>query len=97
MSALFRASDPETSRQAAASIRDINAHQALIYSVLLRIGPATHQDILAELDAVGAPISESGARTRCKELCERGLVVDSGLRGVTASGRSSVMWKAVRP
>jgi hypothetical protein len=40
--------------------------------------------------------SESGIRTRRKELVERGLVEDTGRRDILVSGRKSIIWK-VKP
>lgn len=94
-SALYRGSDPATSREAAASIRDMPAMQACVYATLLQIGPATDEELFRELRDIGVLISDSGARTRRHELEARGLVRDSGLSGRTVSGRKATVWEAV--
>ena len=39
--------------------------------------------------------SDSGIRTRRKELVERGLIEDSGMRVKMPSGRKAIVWKRV--
>ena len=39
--------------------------------------------------------SDSGIRTRRKELVERGLIEDSGMRVKMPSGRKAIVWRVV--
>lgn len=88
-----RPTDPSTSWEAAASLKpdNIRESQAKIMKVLLRAGPMTDQEIYGFVQEF---MSESGARTRRKELVDYGLVRDSGRRATTASGRSTIVWEA---
>lgn len=95
-----RRSDPETSKDAAASVRRIRESQADVLSVLRRHGPVSDEELLVryrfEQHREGAcivPQSDSGIRTRRAELVRLGAVIDSGLRGTTTSGRKTVLWK----
>jgi hypothetical protein len=89
-----RASDPATSHEAAQSVRDLTEKQWGVLLILRWDGPATDEQIYAAFRRRGWLISPSGCRTRRKELVEAGLVEDSGRRGVTESGRSTVVWQA---
>jgi hypothetical protein len=90
-----RTSDPETSRLAAASVRSSSRSQALVLAALDALGDATDEEIYDHLCAkhgIGV-ISVSGARTRRKELVEKGLVRDSRRRRVMRSGRHAIVWE----
>lgn len=90
---LVRRRDPDTSWEAASRQTEGNRArlQRRIYARLLVDGPMTHEE-LHELLWFESP---SGVRSRCSELVEAGWVVDSGERGRTATGGSSIMWRAV--
>ena len=62
----------------------------MLYQWLLNNGLATDE---AQQDGTG--MNPSTQRPRRVELVEMGLVVDSGLRGTTRSGRSAVLWRAI--
>lgn len=98
MKAVARNSDPITSHQAAASVKDINKTHERVLEVLERYGPATDEEIeryyfnLAQLfDWPSA--SPSGLRSRRAELVALGKVYDTGERGKTASGRATAIWE----
>ena len=96
-----RKSDPTTSHEAAKSVRNITATQQRILDVLEGYGPMNDEQLFEIFDyqfrKAGLPrVSESGLRSRRSELVARGLVVDSGERQKMASGRNSIVWKAVR-
>jgi RecJ-like exonuclease len=91
--AVARRSDPETSREAAASItaERLRNSQQIILNTLRRYGPMTDEDIYRR---TATTMSPSGARTRRAELVARGLVYDTGKRETLASGRKAVVWGA---
>lgn len=91
-----RRSDPDTSHQAAASLSSdrLRTAQSAVLACLRRHGPMTDEDLVVRYD--GVPQSPSGLRTRRDELVRRGLVVDTGDRRPTVSGRSAKVWAAVR-
>lgn len=95
-----RTTDPETSRQAAASISvdKMRETQKVILDILDRFGPACDEDIAVmarQLESLGeAPKqSPSGLRSRRAELVTAGLVRDSGERAKTSSGRQTIVWE----
>lgn len=87
-----RSTDPETSHEAAASVRNPALDRSRVYAALGE-GPMTDEQILDRCRAHYAPlISPSGARTRRSELVREGLVVDSGDRVRLSSGRRAIVW-----
>jgi len=103
MGALARPTDPDTSHEAAESIRaERGGSRSAILGVLALIGPSTDTALiqaylnLAELGEV-PPQSPSGIRTRRKELTLQGRVADTGDRVPLISGRLSIVWTAVEP
>lgn len=91
-----RRTDPETSHAAAASVRNIRKSQSNILQVLKKNGPLSDEELIRHYRAAGLPPqSESGIRTRRAELVRLSLVVDSGDKAVTASGRNTILWEAV--
>lgn len=100
VAALSRFTDPETSREAAASLSAdrMRETQQVIVDILDRFGPACDQDIevyARQLASLGeAPKqSPSGLRSRRAELVAAGIVRDSGERSKTSSGRSTIVWE----
>lgn len=95
-----RATDPETSRLAAQSLRPdrMRETQRVIVEILHRFGPACDEDIavyanqLASLDEAPKQ-SPSGLRSRRAELVAAGIVRDSGERTKTSSGRQTIVWE----
>lgn len=99
---LARQSDPETSRQAAESIvPHIRQSQMAVLDVIRRYPDGLSLEHLVEEYRSysrnythGIPMqSDSGIRTRCRELVTLGFVEDSGERTTTASNRKAVVWK----
>lgn len=95
-----RHTDPETSHEAAASLRDdkVRASQQAVLMILLRFGPMTDTKLIEHYYSFGdfqPQQSESGIRTRRGELVKKGRVRDSGKRERLASGRRSIVWEAV--
>lgn len=90
-----RHTDPHTSHDAAASVKDITATQAAILKLLAI--PHTDADLVWYYqqgwnDTPRA--SESGIRSRRADLVKLGLVVDTGRRKKLPSGRYAIVWKA---
>ena len=94
--AVARRTDPQESWDAARSVRDIRRSQAEVLSILRRFGPLTDEAIAYRAHDVGIVQSPSGLRTRRRELVDLGLVLDTGRRAKTVSGRSTAIWEAVR-
>lgn len=101
--ATARATDPATSRQAAASIAGerLRASQEAVLRVLARGGSVGMTDSeLVERYTTAADLgfeprqSPSGIRSRRHELVEAGEVVDTGERAKLASGRNAIVWAA---
>jgi hypothetical protein len=96
LSAHARATDPQTSHDAAASIPSdkIRASQQAVLSVLRVHGPMDDTGII-EICMLAQPSqSPSGIRTRRSELVAKGLIADSGERRTLASGRKAIIWTA---
>ena len=95
-----RATDPRTSHEAAASITSdkIRASQDAVLRVLRRTGPICDAELVRVYQQRAADWqlpsqSESGLRTRRKELSSKGLVEDSGEKVRLASGRQAIVWR----
>lgn len=93
-----RRSDPQTSKDAASSVRRIRESQADVLSVVREFGPMSDEQIIRAYrgcfwSSSFVKQSDSGIRTRRSELVALGIVVDSGLRGKTSSNRQTVLWK----
>jgi hypothetical protein len=90
-----RLTDPQTSHEAAASVKNITATQSAILD-LLRFPMNDEELVNAYYDRVNrgwAPnASPSGIRSRRAELADRGLVVDSLMRARLVSGRQAIVW-----
>jgi hypothetical protein len=89
-----RRSDPETSWQAARSVDPLKlrATQREILWVLRNWGPLTDEEIAVLVGPDSQ--SPSGLRTRRRELVDAGLVVDTGRRRKSRSGRAMIVWAA---
>lgn len=91
-----RTLDPATSHQAAASVENITETQQHI--LLLLAFPHTDDELVDAFynmaDANGwKQASPSGIRSRRAELVARGLVVDTGERRKSWSGRQAIVWQ----
>lgn len=94
-----RTSDPSTSHAAAASLTSdvIRRSQAEVLTVLTELGEATDAQLVARYTALALAErvtgqSQSGVRTRRKELVRAEKVVDSGRRERMPSGRQAIVW-----
>lgn len=88
-----RKTDPTTSHQAAASVKDVTSTQAFILKALRK--PLTDVALVhAYRGYKTAPqASESGIRSRRAELVALGKVVDTGARVKLPSGRHAIVWQ----
>lgn len=95
-----RRSDPQTSHDAAASVTGLRARQQAVLEVLRRWdgGMTDIQLINAYRSSPTAPAqSESGIRTRRRELVDLGYVRSTGRTKLLPSGRRGTIWAAVPP
>ena len=89
-----RATDPDTSRAAAASVRSkVAAYRAEVLRAINYLQQATDQETHTYLMDHARAQSETSTRSRRSELLRLGLVADSGTRGLTEAGRSSIRWE----
>ena len=96
-----RNTDPVTSHEAAAhASKKMRLKQRAVLDVLARLGPSTDVDLVDGYyrlhRRLGHPQqADSGIRTRRDELRRQGLVVDTGLKAILATGRRAIVWAAV--
>lgn len=90
--ALARATDPQTSHDAAKSV-NVTRGQTIVYSILAGYGPMTDVELLAHIPP--HTLSPSGARTRRAELVTLGRVRDTGRRQRLESGRFAIVWECI--
>jgi hypothetical protein len=88
-----RSTDPETSHDAADSVRNIRASQIAVLALFMA-GPATDEQLAERAKARRLRISPSGLRSRRSELVRMGMVVDTGERERTYSNRRTIVWAA---
>lgn len=92
-----RHTDPQTSKDAARSVRDLTNKQIAVHSVLKGMGPLTDVALIRHYHRIyGAtiPQSDSGIRTRRSELVAKGLVKDTQKTATLDSGRRAILWAA---
>lgn len=95
-----RRTDGKTSRDAAVSVTDTEKVRDWIMHLFREFGEM-HDEYLVENYTNGSVhqrprASDSGIRSRRAELVRLGKLRDSGERGLTASGRKSVVWEIVK-
>ena len=93
-----RKTDPQTSHDAAKSVKDVSKTKKAILSLLRK--HQTDMQLVANYTKLvrqnKAPrASESGIRSRRSELVWLGLVKDTGERQKLRSGRMAIVWKRV--
>ena len=93
--AVARRSDPETSHEAAESVKDLSDLQRMIWDYFTLWGPHTDEAMYAAMNCQGW-ISPSGFRSRRAELVARGLLEWSGGWAETKSGRKARIWQIRR-
>lgn len=93
-----RRTDPGTSHAAAKSVRNQTDTHERILELFEMYGDATDEDLfiywgqLASLRDDWPTISPSGLRSRRAELVALGLVVDTGRKDKTSTGRACIVW-----
>lgn len=97
-----RTDDPDTSHQAAASVKKLRSKQQAVWEVLNRIGPAPDVGIVASYANASRVNPEkyptqsvSGIRTRRSELVGMGLARYAGFKVKLQTGRQAQVWEAV--
>lgn len=91
--ATARATDPQTSHEAAASVTpNLRESQAAVLDLLRRYGPMTDVELIAAARRDDVRLSDSGIRTRRHELEAMGLVKRAGT--VKLGNRSHTRWAA---
>ena len=86
-----RNTDPQTSHDAAASVTGQTETQRHLLE-LLAAEPATDMDLMERWHPDWGPATPSGLRTRRSELTKAELVIDTGERRPSPSGRLCVVW-----
>ena len=96
MSRHTRNTDPFTSWAAGFEAQDrAKQIRVIILSALNAFGPQTHDDLIQMVRAV-RPVSDSGVRTRTRELVDEGLVQQvPGMVSKSRMGRASLLWQTV--
>jgi hypothetical protein len=85
---LHRGNDPDTAREAAKSVSRRSGGQRMrVWAALNELGSATDFELA---DHIG--ILRSSAAKRRQELCEAGLVLDTGRRRQTDTGTMAIVW-----
>lgn len=93
--AVARRSDPDTSWEAARSVRSIRESQREVLAIFVACGSAGATDERAwTLYQAATPggQSVSGFRTRRSELVAMGLLRDTGERRIGSTGRRMIVW-----
>ncbi len=80
----------DTSYEAAASMEEASGRYELMVLNLIKIRPRTCDECETALNAKHQNLS-----ARIRTLVLKGLVIDSGQRRKTRSGRNAIVWSAV--
>jgi hypothetical protein len=89
-----RRTDPATSHAAARSVRDLRESQLAVLLTFHKHGPMHDELLVTRYDYGDAPRqSDSGLRTRRRELYDLGLLRSAGLTAKTVCGRDSAVWE----
>lgn len=91
-----RITDPTTSHEAAARVRNVTEQQKVILNILAV--PMTDQELVDRYEGLAsaglAPMaSPSGIRSRRSELVYAGMVMDSRDRRKLTTGRNAIVWR----
>ena len=92
-----RSTDPQTSHDAAKKVRGVSAVHSTILMILWQRGPLTDPQIaeyyFQRVADGSAPMhSESGLRTRRKELVDMGKVTTAAWKEKLSTGRYATVW-----
>jgi hypothetical protein len=93
-----RNTDPKTSHEAAASVKNLTRTQEYIMLLFkAKCELMTDEQLVAwyrwaEANMLAPTASESGIRSRRAELVREGYLFDSGSREKLKSGRNAIVW-----
>ena len=90
-----RDSDPQTSHDAAMSVKDTTGLQNRILGIFGNHNGLTDEELIVEyarLFRAWWPATDSSIRSRRSELVGKGLLQDTGVRRKTVAGRDSTVW-----
>lgn len=95
--AVARRSDPDTSHDAALSVRDIKECRQAVLALFRLYGPMTDSVLVERAKQCGVRWSESGLRTRRKEVTfpneiARPHLENTGRTETLKSGREAIVW-----
>ena len=91
-----RATDPETSHQAAESVRgNLRESQETVLELFRTWGPMTDHTMVRKADKLSVRQSPSGLRSRRAELVAMGLLEHTGGWQELPSGRKARVWRLV--
>lgn len=95
MSPVARGGDPWTSWAAARSITDLRMRQAAVLHFFVHYGPCSLSQLVSEYHVSGdyPRQSPSGLRTRARELMDRELICEDGIR-INTNRRSERILRA---
>lgn len=98
--AYARLTDPQTSHEAAGSVRNVSETHAAIMKIYQTTGPLTDPELTIQynklvLAGLAPRASESGIRSRRSELVDMDLVKDTGHKDKLPSGRYAIIWGLV--
>lgn len=96
MKARARLTDPQTSHDAAKSVKDLTGVQMRILKLfeLPHAGYTDEELVLAYQKSYGSffPATDASIRSRRSELVHRQYLVDSGEKRLTKAGRGTTVW-----
>lgn len=93
MTAVARATDPDTSHEAAMSVSNYISVQHAILDIVARWGPLTDEAIAQHMASVPMRTTPSGLRTRRKELVEQGMLRANPRKVRISTGRLATRWE----
>jgi hypothetical protein len=89
-----RKTDPETSHEAAASVHNETITHRRILNIFSTFSSLSDETLIVEFHRkYGRTVSESGIRSRRKELVRNGKVVFADDYGLTVAKRRTRLWK----
>jgi hypothetical protein len=91
-----RHTDPETSHEAASTVKDVSLVKSIILAILDLGGPLSDEQILmryyAKAESGFPRATEQSLRSRRAELVKAGLVEHNGEFAITSNGRRTRLW-----
>ena len=91
-----RNTDPETSHEAAASVKPLWSARGAVLRMFVLFGPMCDKKLIERYghgqDLLTPRQSDSGIRSRRAELVRSGYLIDTGYRERLDTGRLSIVW-----